>query len=152
MSWVCRSDPLPDGSLLLHATAVAVAGRALLITGASGSGKSALALEMMARGAQLVADDRVIAAVDPAAGGLWLSAPARLRGLIEARGLGLLHAESLPRARAAAILDLDRHETARLPDSRETELLGCRLPLLHNFASAYFPAGLVQYLKAGRGE
>ncbi len=43
----------------LHASAVAVDGRGCLITGASASGKSTLALEMIALGAELVADDRV---------------------------------------------------------------------------------------------
>ena len=59
----------PSAPLILHATAVAVAGRGLLIRGASGSGKSGLALEMMARGAQLVSDDRVI--VSDRDDGLW---------------------------------------------------------------------------------
>jgi len=45
-------------SEIRHATTVAVAGRGLMIEGPSGSGKSALALELMAFGAELVADDR----------------------------------------------------------------------------------------------
>ena len=140
----------PSAPLILHATAVAVAGRGLLIRGASGSGKSGLALEMMARGAQLVSDDRVI--VSDRDDGLWLSAPAPLRGLIEARGLGLLGATPCDPAPLVAVLDLDPLETERLPHRRETMLQGRRIPLLHNTAHPYFPAALVQYLRGERKE
>ena len=44
----------------IHASAVALGPVGLLIMGASGSGKSSLALELMARGAKLVADDQVV--------------------------------------------------------------------------------------------
>ncbi|APZ53380.1 HPr kinase/phosphorylase [Salipiger abyssi] len=141
-----RSDTPPP----LHATAVAVAGNGLLIRGASGSGKSGLALEMMARGAQLVADDQVI--VTACDGALWLSAPETLHGMIEARGLGLLAASASGPVRLAAMLDLDRPETERLPQRREIMLQGQRIPLLHKAAHPYFPAALVQYLKEGRRE
>ncbi|EAU43752.1 HPr kinase/phosphorylase [Salipiger bermudensis] len=139
-----------DSSEILHATAVAVAGRGLLIRGASGSGKSGLALEMMARGALLVADDRVIVSLRD--GALWLAPPAPLSGMIEARGIGLLNAATSGPVRLAAVLDLDEVETARLPQRRETMLQGQRIPLLHKTAHPYFPAALVQYLKGGRKE
>lgn len=149
LSWACRSDPVRPGTPPpLHATAVAVAGNGLLIRGASGSGKSGLALEMMTRGAELVADDRVIVARRD--GALWLSAPAPLRGMIEARGLGLLAARATGPVRLVAVLDLDRPETERLPQCREIMLQGQRIPLLHKAAHPYFPAALVQYLKEGR--
>ena len=45
---------------MLHATTVALAGQGVLILGPSGSGKSGLALQLMAMGAELVADDRTI--------------------------------------------------------------------------------------------
>ncbi|WP_417743123.1 HPr kinase/phosphorylase [Salipiger sp.] len=139
-----------DASEILHATAVAVTGRGLLIRGASGSGKSALALEMMARGAVLVADDRVVASLRDAT--VWLAPPAPLAGMIEARGIGLLNAETIAPVALAAVLDLDEDETARLPQHRETVLLGQKIPLLHKSAHPYFPAALVQYLKGGRRE
>ncbi|WP_353473278.1 HPr kinase/phosphatase C-terminal domain-containing protein [Salipiger sp. H15] len=136
------TSPAP---LILHATAVAVNGRALLIRGASGAGKSGLALEMMARGAQLIADDRVVLTLED--GRLWASPPAPIAGLIEARGLGLLPVDHLPRAEVVAVLDLDTPETERLPPDREIMLQSRILPLLHNAAHPYFPAALVQYLK-----
>ncbi|SMX46714.1 HPr kinase/phosphorylase [Maliponia aquimaris] len=135
---------------VLHATSVAVAGRGLLIRGASGSGKSGLALELMARGATLVADDRTI--VRRVGDGLRLDAPEAIRGLIEARGLGLLTAEAAGNVPLAAVLDLDVAETHRLPPIRAVRLLGVDIPLLHNSASQYFPAQLLQYLKASRRE
>lgn len=135
---------------ILHATSVAVAGRGLLIRGASGRGKSGLALEMMARGATLIADDRTI--VTQRGGALLLSVPAPLRGMIEARRIGLLHAEVAEHVPLAAVVDLDVAETHRLPPIRTTCLLGAQVPLLHNSASEYFAAGLVHYLRFGRRE
>jgi serine kinase of HPr protein (carbohydrate metabolism regulator) len=72
----------------LHGTAVLAGVNGILIRGASGSGKSRLALALIERGARLVADDRVhIAARD---GRVIASAPDRTAGLIELRGRGLI--------------------------------------------------------------
>lgn len=135
---------------MIHASAVAVDGRGLLITGASGSGKSSLALEMMALGADLVADDRVEVRRHPE-GGLILSAPETIRGLIEARGLGLLRAPVVM-ARAMAVIDLDQKETARLPKRREIVIAGEVLPLLAGVESRAIASMLVLYLKGDRAE
>lgn len=139
---------IPPGTSVHHATAVAVDGRGLLIRGASGRGKSGLALEMMTRGAVLVADDRVI--IEQREGSLWLSCPAPLAGMIEARGIGLLRATPNATVRLWAVLDLDSAETARMPQRREIVLHGQRIPLLHHAANPTFPAALVQYLRSGR--
>ena len=53
-----RTQTGTAGRLLLHATAVAIDGRAVLLRGASGSGKSDLALRLIDAGARLVADDQ----------------------------------------------------------------------------------------------
>ena len=135
---------------MIHASAVAVDGRGLLITGASGSGKSSLALEMMALGADLVADDRVGVQRHPE-GGLILSAPEAIRGLIEARGLGLLRAPVVM-ARATAAIDLDQQETARLPKRREIVIAGEVLPRMAGVESRAFASMLVLYLKGDRAE
>ena len=139
-----------DTSATLHASCVALEGRALLITGASGRGKSGLALQMMALGAGLVADDRTCLRRSGAA--IIASPPAAIAGRIEARGLGILAAARAGPTRLAAVLDLDRAETKRLPPERRVELLGVALPLLHNVETPHFPAALVQYLKAGRND
>ena len=112
----------------IHATCVAVDGRGLLILGASGAGKSRLALEMIALGATLVADDRT--ALARRDGGLLASAPPALAGLIEARGVGLLrlpHASDVP---VAAALDLDAAGTERLPPRRSIRLIGAPVALM----------------------
>lgn len=132
----------------MHASAVAIGARALLILGASGSGKSGLALEMMARGALLVADDQVI--LTDTSRGIGVSAPDAIRGLIEARGVGLLNAQVATGTFLAAAVDLDQIETDRLPQRREIVLLDRAVPLLHKVDNVYFPASLVQYLRADR--
>ena len=139
---------MADPTTVVHASAVAWAGRGLLIRGASGKGKSGIALELMSRGAQLVADDGVV--LERTDAGVMMRAPKALQGMIEARGLGLLSAEHLAQAPLSAVLDLDTPETDRLPPRRETTLLGQKVPLLHFFDSPYFPAALMQYLKGGR--
>lgn len=135
---------------VVHASCVAVDGRGLLITGASGSGKSGLALELMALGAALVSDDRVRLLRDDDA--LMAAAPATLRGLIEARGLGLLAADPAEPTRIAAVVDLDRTETARLPEAHRTVMLGIPVTLFHKPVYPHFPAALMQYLRCGRRE
>ena len=133
----------PD-SLTLHATAVAVNGCGVLIIGASGSGKSALALEMMTRGAALVADDRVI--LTAKGDKIRMTCPDPLRGMIEARGLGILHAAAAEDAHLCLVVDMDHTEAERMPPDRQTAYLGQTFRLLHNVASGHFPAALVQYL------
>jgi serine kinase of HPr protein (carbohydrate metabolism regulator) len=135
----------PD-SLILHATAVAVNGAGVLIVGASGTGKSSLALEMMARGAELVADDGVILQrMDQT---ILMTCPETLRGLIEARGVGLLMAHPVAKARLALVVDMDKTENTRMPPDRQTRYLDKTIPMLHNVASQHFPAAVIQYLKS----
>ena len=132
---------------LLHATAVSLSGRALLILGPSGSGKSGLALELMALGAGLIADDRTEITLRD--GHPVAACPGPIRGRIEARGVGLLAAEPAPPAPVALAVDLGRTETERLPPPRALELLGQQVPLLHKAETRHFPAALMQYLKGG---
>ncbi|MGC9370924.1 MAG: HPr kinase/phosphorylase [Paracoccaceae bacterium] len=137
--------PGPDP---IHASCVALAGRGVLILGAAGSGKSALALELMAYGAALVADDRTCLRTTPDA--LIASTPASIAGLIEARGVGILHADAVPEAEVVLAVDMERVETERLPPRREISLLGRKVSLLHKVENAHFPAAILQYLKRGR--
>ena len=132
---------------VLHASAVAVGNRGLLICGASGSGKSSLALQMIALGASLVADDRVLVR-RRSEGGLHLSCPEPIRGMIEARGFGLL---AVPRttAIAVALVDLDAKESERLPVPRETLIAGEALPSFRRVEAPHFASILLLYLKGG---
>ncbi len=133
---------------ILHAACVALNGRAVVITGASGSGKSGLALQLMAYGATLVADDRTV--VRRAKGVLSARAPTSIRGKVEARGVGILQAATEAQAEVVLAVDMDRVEEDRLPHPRETRILGQELPLCLKVEAAHFPAAILQYLREGR--
>ena len=137
-----------QGPVNIHASAVAFGSSGLLILGASGSGKSSLALELMSRGARLVSDDRVIATPD-LNGGLRLTAPDEIAGMIEARGVGLIRADHAP-AMAVWAVTLDAGEDARLPQDHETVIAGVKIALLRQVESPIFPAMLCALLKGGR--
>lgn len=135
---------------VMHATCVALDGRALLILGPSGSGKSSLALRLMALGAGLIADDRTVLTLRD--GHPVASAPAAIRGRIEARGVGVLAAAPTPPAPVVLAADLGQEETERLPKVRTCDILGVAVPLVHRSDSPHFPAALLQYLRGGRAE
>ena len=135
---------------LLHASCVAIGPRGVLIVGASGSGKSALALHLIAYGAELIADDQTQIALQDQQ--LIATCPPQLSGLIEARGLGLLHSPPRASAALAFVVDLDQTETHRLPPKRITSLLGVQLPLVLGAESNHFPASVLCYLKGARLE
>ncbi len=136
--------------VICHATSVSVAGDGVLIKGASGSGKSALALQLLALGAVLVSDDQTVLRDEN--GVLLATAPPQIRGLIEARNLGILNADTVPFATIRLVVELDCLETERLPEARTCEILGITVPCLHKIDGAHFPAAILQYLKGGRQE
>ena len=132
----------------LHASSVAVDGKGLLILGPSGSGKSALALRLMALGAVLIADDRTVLDLSPQ--GVVLRCPPNLSGLIEARGIGILHAPALAEARLDLVVDLGTPEPDRLPPRRSIVLLGRSHDLVYASPGDHFPAAVLYYLRHGR--
>jgi HPr kinase/phosphorylase len=115
-------------SLNVHGAVVAFAGRGVLILGASGAGKSALAIDLVGRGGALVADDRV--ELRRRGDALVARAPARLAGLIEARGIGLLRVQPLPEAVVVLAVDLDRSPAARMPQRQTITYLGTSVELI----------------------
>jgi len=133
---------------VLHASCVAWAGRAALILGRSGAGKSALALQLMAFGADLVSDDRT--EVQAEGGRLIARPPAAIQGLIEVRAIGLLRVPFVGQAEVALVVDLDKTETERLPPQRHVTLLGTLLPLVVGAPHLHFPAAILCYLKGER--
>lgn len=143
-------DRLSGQSVTLHATTVDYGGKGVLIAGASGAGKSALALDLMALGATLVADDRTIVTCTDE--NYIASAPKAIEGMIEARGVGLLLAERTERSALVLAIDLDRTETERLPPPRRFERGFVSLTCLNKVDAPYFPAAILQYLKVGRRE
>lgn len=135
--------------LILHASSVTFGGRAMLITGPSGSGKSALALRLIALGAALIADDRTEVITTPQ--GLIARCPsAAIHGMIEARGVGILRAPVVESAPVALVVDLTDAETDRLPPRRNITILGFSLPLVLRVQDDHFPAALMLYLKGER--
>lgn len=137
-------------AVVLHASCVAVEGRGLLILGPSGAGKSALALQLMAFGAELVSDDRT--EVRREGDRLQAQSPAAIAGLIEARGLGILRAKALAVAPLALAVDLGQSDHERLPLHRQLTLLGLDLDLVFATQGDHFPAALLCYLRGSRLE
>jgi HPr kinase/phosphorylase len=133
---------------ILHASAVALGGRGLLILGPSGAGKSALALRMIALGADLVADDRTEVTLE--GDRLIARCPATLSGLIEARGVGILRANALDSAEITLAADLGQPEPDRLPPRRHITLLGREIDLVLQPRYDHFPEALMLYLRNGR--
>lgn len=112
---------------LCHATAVVSAGAAVLLTGPSGAGKSDLALRMIDRGWQLLADDHVRLSAEN--GLLFAHAPAATRGLIEVRGVGIVSFDSIEGAPIALVVTL-APEQERMPEPTTRALLGIAIPAL----------------------
>ena len=106
-----------------HAACVALAGRAVLIEGAPGAGKSRLAWQLLQRGAWLVGDDLV--EISAAQGRLWARAPVTGKGLLEARGLGIFRLAGPGAAPVEAVLELVGGPPGdRLPEPAVEEILG----------------------------
>lgn len=131
----------------VHASTVAFADRGVIILGASGSGKSALALELLALGGVLVADDRTIVTRRGAA--LIADCPAAIQGQIEARFVGILTVPFQGAVPLSLAVNLDRIESQRLPPVRHWSYAGVQIPMLHKVAQGYFPAAIRQYLLQG---
>ena len=112
----------------VHGSTVAIGGRAVLITGPSGSGKSDLTLRLVDRGFSLVSDDQTIVKKD--GGRLVASAPPTIAGKLEIRGIGIVDMEQIDNVPIALIVELTG-DIQRMPDdSRERPILGIKLPLI----------------------
>ena len=113
----------------LHASCVAMDGRAVLLAGPSGSGKSDLALRLLDRGFKLVSDDRTIVRKEGTR--LVTSAPDSIKGKLEIRGVGIVEMETVSSAPLALVVELTS-DIQRMPDdSRERMILGVGVPLIN---------------------
>ena len=112
----------------VHASTVALDGRAVVIMGPSGSGKSDLALRLLDRGFALVSDDQTV--VKKNGDRLVASAPPNIAGKLEIRGIGIVDMETVSGVPVALLVELTS-EIQRLPDeNRERPVLGIKLPLI----------------------
>lgn len=119
----------PVQSQRIHASCVAIEGRALLLMGPSGAGKSDLALRLIDRGAHLVSDDYTELALS-AHGKLIASPPEPIAGMIEVRGLGIIPLPHISHVPVALVVELT-DEIERLPLTPLTaEVAGRVLPVM----------------------
>lgn len=107
----------------LHASAVAVGGKGVLLLGPSGAGKSDLALRLIDEGAALIADDRVDVTVVDA--NVSLSPPEALAGLLEVRGIGIVRRPYETKVSLSLVVDLvEPEDVDRLPERLTAAIMG----------------------------
>ena len=134
-----------SGTKNRHASVVAFGPhRGVLILGASGAGKSRLALALIDQGAELVADDQVVLMAQ--GGSLYARAPRAIAGMIEARGVGLLRLSHRRLAQIALVVDLDRPRGARLPKPDTITIAGVTLICLPGTAKTPFARAIAHYI------
>lgn len=111
--------------VLANVSCVAIGGRAVLIEGAPGSGKSSLALALIDRGAVLVGDDGVT--IEDRSEWLWALPPPNVSGLIEVRNVGLVQ---LPTSAAplALVAQLDPAAPRFIDHAAKAMIEGHALP------------------------
>lgn len=129
-----------DTPIIHQAGAVAIGGRALLIEGPPGCGKSSLALALIDRGAGLIGDDAVtLVARD---GRLIAAPPPNIAGLLEVRGVGLMRLPVAAAAPVALVLVLGGPQEERLPASPlpRRNMAGVAVPVLAFDPGAIAPA------------
>jgi serine kinase of HPr protein (carbohydrate metabolism regulator) len=131
----------PANTASVHASAVLVGNRAVLIRGAAGTGKSHLALALIGaaatgtlRFARLIGDDRVH--LEPRHGRLLVRPAPALAGLLEVRGVGIRRLDYERAAIVGLVVDLAAPDAERLPQPGETVIEGVNLPRLALAANA----------------
>jgi HPr kinase/phosphorylase len=115
--------------LLIHGTCVEIKQKAVLICGKPGAGKSSLALQLIDRGAILVADDQTMLTLEN--GHIIAQPPSSLKGLMEVRGIGICTFPYQEKSILGLCVEVSEGEILeRLPDPAFQEYLGLQIPLL----------------------
>ncbi len=125
--------PAPAPTRTVHATAVSLDGVGVLLRGASGSGKSDLALRLIDGGAALICDDQVELAREGSGlvARMPAEAPPALHGRIEVLGVGILAVPWVDEARVGLIVELSPgRPIERLPEPAAEDCLGIAVPLI----------------------
>ena len=113
----------------LHGTCVEVKGKGVLITGNPGAGKSALALQLMDRGALFISDDQTVLSQET--GEIVIQAPLALKGLMEVRGVGICQFPCQEKSFLRLFVEIcDSIDVERLPEPSFVEYYGIRVPYL----------------------
>jgi len=131
---------IEEGDTLRQASCVAVNGRAILIEGNPGSGKSSLALALIDRGAVLVGDDGIT--VEDRHGILWASPPPNIGGKLEIRGVGIAEMPTTS-APVCLLLTLDHDAPRFVEQTASKDIGGVAIPSL-----AFFPNSPVAAIRA----
>jgi len=111
-----------------QATCVAIGGRAVMIEGAPGTGKSSLALALIDRGAVLIGDDAVM--IEASGNALLASPHPRVAGLIEVRNLGLFTLPVTGGVPVALVLVLDAAAPRHIEAADHVERAGVSVPMI----------------------
>lgn len=129
-----------------QAGAVVIGGRALLIAGPPGAGKSSLALALIDRGAKLISDDAVTLtrAITAAGDRLIASPPPHITGMLEVRGVGIMRLPLAAPTPVALMLELGGAPADRLPDTLPRRMIaGVQVPVL-----AFDPGPIIPAIRA----
>lgn len=129
----------------VQASCVAIDGQGVLIRGQSGSGKSGLALQLLALGAGLVGDDGVRLRL--VADRVLACPPPAIAGLIEARGIGILQSAAGTEVPLALVVDMDRASAGRMPEAQVEIVLGVELELISGKDVANLAAAIMVKLR-----
>ena len=125
----------------VHGSCVDFDGKSILAIGPSGSGKSSLALNLIALGGVLVSDDQVLLSNDVY--GVTASPPDTLLGKIEARNLGILNCPHVMKSHLNLVVDLNEKPPCRLPGQHKVKIGAHQVKIIAGLDVANLPIAVM---------